>query len=375
MQNVQADINGVIEKLVGLIELQLNEAKESRHEDSIEVDLDYLCHRYALALVFTNFYKQDRMISFDSAEDQYVTLMEKNLQEFKGWPMQACAAFPFLKAPLNWLILNFHGQGKMRNAIMSDIRKLTKLHFEAAEQSQRKQTTQGQFDQLDSFTLNDGSKFRRNMIDYVADQYREGKLTRSEYFNSTFFLFLAADKTTADCLARLLYQLARQPAIQEKLRRSILASGTDSEYLAWCIHESLRLDPPVPSGCSRVIKRDIETRHGLVPAGTFVVTPAYFIGRLKEYWGDDAEQYRPERWADAKNFHPVQYLAFGGGRRACPGKELALMEIKMLLNVLLRKYKFEKPLIRTEDNSKLFTAPVFAFLAYDIPAYVRISRL
>lgn len=353
-------------KLVDLIERRLLET----NGDFIELDAEDVCHRYALALVFTNFYKQKNVVDFHSSRDKFVEMIDRSSRRMVGsYFLRACNAFPAMIPIVAWLMRNFHELGRMNATIMNYIKQQTRLHFEAAEGETMLRQSEG------TLALSDGSGFKRNMVDHITAQYREGKLTRQEYFHSTFFLFFAADKTTTDALARLLYELARHQAVQDKLRESILASGTESEYLSWVIHETLRLYPPAPTGSSRTTARDIQTKHGLVPAGTFVLTPTYTIGRLKEYWGADAEEFKPERWASAKHFHPAQYLVFGAGRRACPGRELALMEIKMLLNVLLRKYKFEKSHIHTTDNSRLISSPMFFTLVFDTPTYVRVSRL
>lgn len=365
----------MIGKFIGMVERRLDEAQAQRDELFFEDDAEDLCQRYALAQLFTSFYKQDKEIDFEAKEEKWAHIMDKILKDFIGISMKLCAALPILKPPMNWLILNFHEQGVLRHAIMGFIRQQTELNFEAARQAKvRIDKREANFD-ANNFTLKDGSRFKRNMIDFIIDQYREGKLTRSEYMNSTFFLWFAADKAVSDALSRILYNLAHHQEVQDRLRESILISGFDSQYLSWVILESLRLHPPVPIGCSRTIKRDIQTRHGLIPAGTFVCTPARTINRLPEYWGSDAHQFKPERWANAKSFHPCQYLAFGGGRRGCPGRELATMQCKMVVNQLMRRYRFDKSTQHTLDNSDLFDAPIFAFLLFDTPSYVRISRL
>lgn len=385
--NVQAEINGVIDKFIGMIDRRLDEAKEKENKDFIEEDSEKMCQRYALALLFQSFYKQSDVVDFDAREEKWTNVMNDILEDFIGVSIKISAAFPILNPLFNWIIMNYHVEGVLRRKIMGFIQQQADQNFKAAKEARGRIREQEERDNkhkqpssdkatkfdADNFTLNDGTKFKRNMMDFVIDQYREGKITKDDYFSSSFFLWFAADKALADGLSMLLYNLARHPAIQKKLRESILVSGTDSQYLSWVVLESLRLHPPVPIGCSRTIKRDIQTKHGLVPAGTFVITPARTINRLKEYWGEDADQFRPDRWADQKNFHPVQYLSFGGGRRGCPGRELALMSIKMVLCAMLRKYTFSVD--NVVDTSDEYDAPILAFLLFDSPTYVKISRL
>ena len=69
------------------------------------------------------------------------------------------------------------------------------------------------------------------------------------------------------------------------------------EYLAQVINEALRLKPPVPIDYSQVIIGDTPLADWrVIAANTFVVTAAYVSHRLKEYWDEDADKLKPERW-------------------------------------------------------------------------------
>lgn len=110
-----------------------------------------------------------------------------------------------------------------------------------------------------------------------------------------------------------------------------------------------------------------------MPKGTVVFTPAHMIHRLPEYWGDDADQFKPERWQHADKFHPAQFIPFGGGIRGCPGKELALLVIRKIALSMLARYKLER-CPRTSD-SPLFETPLYLFRILETPNYVRIRTL
>jgi cytochrome P450 len=136
----------------------------------------------------------------------------------------------------------------------------------------------------------------------------------------------------------------------------------------------MRLLPPAPIGCSRTIERDIEIENGryILPAGTFVHTNAYVIHRLKKYWGDDADEFRPNRWRDTSRHHPFQYITFGSGPRGCPGKMFAMHEMKMVFAVLLPRYKF---LGRARDDAYTFSSPCWAYVLPKSATKVTIERL
>lgn len=363
--NVRREIEDSIEKLINAIETRLNKGG-----DKFEMDADDFSHRYSLDLVLSCFYKQNNIVDFHANKDKMVEVIDLGLEE--GWSskfIRLGIIIPFFRSIIDWLILNFHPLGVWRRAILEFIKVQTKINFEARKELKELKQRGEPVDE-DNFILSDGTKFSRNMIDHVIDQFHDGKLTKEEYFNSTWFLLNAADKTAADAISHTLYQLAIHGDIQKKLRQAIEAEGIESEYLAWVLNESLRVLPPAPIGCSRTIKRDIKIPEGVLPAGTFVCTPSHVIHRLPQYWGPDADEFKPERFAKADQFHPMQFIPFGAGIRMCPGREFALHETKMLLCALLKRYKFE-----CEPKTIIHESPFFIYTIADSPVYLRVTRV
>lgn len=111
-------------------------------------------------------------------------------------------------------------------------------------------------------------------------------------------------------------------------------------YLDACINEALRLHPPFSIPLERVVPKDGVTILGrFFEAGTVVGMSPYVVGRHKRTFGEDADQWRPERWMGLeKEKHRKMWqsvLAFGAGRRACLGKAVALLGMKKLVPTLL----------------------------------------
>lgn len=377
---MQAEFTAVIDKTINAIEEKLDRAKIEKSEKSIKLNTDDMFLRYANALTFSCFYKQDNVIDFHSDKDYYTEMIDNVAQNSINPIFKFCVMFPTFIPLVNWLMACFHPLGLMRRKVMDYIKQQTLISLQAKQQLQQAEENfqsnkwQQNFD-ADNFLLKSGTKFKRNMIDYVTDQFHEGKLTKSEYLNNTFFLFLAAAKTSGDAISKLLYCLASSQDEQDKLRAFVQAEGLDSEYLHWAINESLRLFPPGPLGCSRRLSYDLVTKDSLtIPAGTLVHTPVTLIHRLPEYWGQDADEFRPERWRQASSFHAAQYLAFGAGKRKCLGGEFALREMKMLVSELIRRYRFKCP---PETNAKTMLEydTYIVFTCSDSPVYIEISRL
>lgn len=380
--NVQMEIETVIDKLIESLESRLDSAKLKRSEKSAKLDADDIFLRYATALVLSCFYKQDKIVDFSAPKDHFTQTIDMAIRNCVNPIFRLCIMFPSIIPVVNWLMLRFHPLGLMRKRLISFIKRQTLINLQAKQQVSRAKhshetstaSARRNFD-VDNFILDDGTKFRRNMIDYVIDQFLEGNLTEREYTHNAFFLFLAGVKTTADAISKLVYNLAAHPDEQEKLRTAIDNEGAGSEYLSWCINESMRLFPSGTAGCTRRLAYDLETEGGItVPGGTLVYTHPNVIHRLPEYWGPDANEFKPERWRHAGDFHPAQFIPFGAGKRGCLGKEFALIEMRRLMSELLERFRFRcSP--DTDANSIMQFDTYLIFTISNLPVNIEISRL
>ncbi|MCJ1248451.1 hypothetical protein MMC30_005669 [Trapelia coarctata] len=177
--------------------------------------------------------------------------------------------------------------------------------------------------------------FRRVKAD--GSRRLEGEELWKECFN---FLF-AGPASTAAALLAILYHLGTHPEAQTRLFDEIKVpesnQAANSLFLDRVIKESLRLSPPFPSVFPRYIRSGAENiipnLPTPLPAGTMVGCNVYALGRSKDIWGDDANEWRPERWmqdpddADGKVDRKMReaFAVFGRGSRACKGKDIAWM--------------------------------------------------
>lgn len=121
-------------------------------------------------------------------------------------------------------------------------------------------------------------------------------------------------------------------------------------YLTSVIYESLRLFPPISQLLNRRISRDVYLGGKIpIPAGTYVGYNAYATGRNKQAWGEDADEFRPERWGITiedinaryrQASSRAEFIAFHGGRRACLGQRFALFQVRITMIVLIRAFKW-----------------------------------
>ena len=117
-------------------------------------------------------------------------------------------------------------------------------------------------------------------------------------------------------------------------------------YLNACIQEAFRLHPAVSFSAERVIPPSGAMIDGhFVPGGTVVGCNPWVVHHDKAIFGDDADQYRPERWlGEAEAVHRMSQtlFQFGAGNHLCLGKNIAYMEICKVIPSLMRTFEVSK---------------------------------
>jgi cytochrome P450 len=115
-------------------------------------------------------------------------------------------------------------------------------------------------------------------------------------------------------------------------------------YLNAVVMEILRLEPPVRS-IPRLASQPVEIGGTRIAAGEEVLSLTRTIHLREDLWGDDAREFKPERWvqdlcgnggAKQKN----SFLPFSHGPRNCIGKEYALIQLKVMLLGLVGNFHF-----------------------------------
>lgn len=367
-QNVQDEMNSVINKFVDSIELRLDRAKREKGADFIVEGMDNHLHRYTLALVLNCFYKRDDIVDLNADTNHWQTVIEDACKLLCSRITMIPLLFPMVNPVMKLITKISHPLNKIQVLLLSFIKDQIELYKRASLESKK---LDGALDEA-KFRMRDGTVFKGNIIDYFIGKFMDKSITEREFCHSSFLIFVASVKDIMELSSRLLYLLACNQNAQNKLRESIKSDGIESIYLKWAINETLRLFPPAHIGCSRTLTRDLESKFGIIPKDTFLNTPLWTLHRWSEYWGEDANDFKPERWVKSDTFHPLQYLPFGAGRRVCPGKEFSLINVRMLMVRLLTRFKFEKCEKTLEEPD--FQTPFFIITVSKDLNWLKISR-
>ena len=159
-------------------------------------------------------------------------------------------------------------------------------------------------------------------------------MSKRELRDELMTLLVAGHETTASELSWAFERLAREPRVVDRLTAEIDADDGD-EYVTATVQETLRRRPVLPNAAPRLVKKPIEVGGIEYPPGVCLVANAYLVHHDPEIY-DSPYEFRPERFLDEQ---PGTYtwIPFGGGRRRCLGASFALLEMKIVLQAVLRR--------------------------------------
>ncbi|EAY90471.1 hypothetical protein OsI_12059 [Oryza sativa Indica Group] len=160
--------------------------------------------------------------------------------------------------------------------------------------------------------------------------------------------------TVAILLEWIMARMVLHPDIQAKAQAELDAvvgrerAVSDGDvaglrYLQCVVKEALRVHPPGPLlSWARLAVRDAHVGGHVVPAGTTAMVNMWAIAHDPELW-PEPDEFRPERFAEEDVSvlgGDLRLAPFGAGRRACPGKTLALATVHLWLAQLLHRFEW-----------------------------------
>ena len=204
------------------------------------------------------------------------------------------------------------------------------------------------------------------VLDQVdAKEYGVEVETQLCYEIKTFLL--AGHETSAAMLTWTLYELVNNAAamgrvtseadrVFGKLKRDALPTRdalASLEYSVAALKETLRLYSVVPV-VTRVAVEDDDLGGVRVPAGTTVIMSLQGVHHREDLWPDPLA-YKPERFLDVDENEGFKFLPFIQGPRNCLGQYLALLEARVVLCSLVKRYRFEHA---SGENGKKHTKAI-----------------
>lgn len=165
-------------------------------------------------------------------------------------------------------------------------------------------------------------------------------------------LVFAGRDTTSSTILYSFYKLAQFPEQQDKILEELETVDTATlsyedvkklKYLDAFVWETMRLHPTSPANLKQAAEDDYLPDGTFIPAGTEILYSSFYLGRHNaKLWGEDQAIFRPERWLEMKT-RPTAYEfpVFQGGPRICPGMNMALLEAKIFIAMLVKKFHVE----------------------------------
>ncbi|TGB04873.1 bifunctional cytochrome P450/NADPH--P450 reductase [Halobacillus salinus] len=161
---------------------------------------------------------------------------------------------------------------------------------------------------------------------------------------------IAGHETTSGLLSFALYYLMKNPEKMQKAYEEVDEVFTGStptykevlnlKYVRMILNEALRLWPTAPAFSLYSKEDTIIGGEYPVEKGEKLTVLIPQLHRDKNAWGEDAEEFRPERFEDPDQVPHHTYKPFGNGQRACIGMQFALHEATLVLGMLFKHFEF-----------------------------------
>ncbi|PIA26850.1 hypothetical protein AQUCO_08600006v1 [Aquilegia coerulea] len=188
----------------------------------------------------------------------------------------------------------------------------------------------------------------------MSGKTRNAGITIDEVIDECNLFYLAGQETSATLLVWTMICLSMHQDWQEKAREEVSqifgSQSPDFEGLnhlkvvPMIINEVLRLYSPAVGLGIRVTYKEMKLGKLVLPPGVQLSIPALLVHHDCELWGEDADKFNPDRFAEGiskATKNKVSFFPFSWGPRICIGQNFALIEAKMAISMILQHFSFE----------------------------------
>lgn len=262
----------------------------------------------------------------------------------------------YVDLPQNWFLGTSKKILEHRMKVKSDRIDFLKLMLDAGEEDM--QSVGDLSMTLDDKATKENTNPPEKSIPTEEQPKASQKKMKMEEMQAQSMLFLLAGyETTSTALGYTSYLLALHPRVQQKLLAEIDEHFPDKErvpdfasvqklpYMDMVIYEVLRMYPIAQIATTRVAAEDCVIGRQRIPKGLIIQAHMAAIHRDPDLWGpEDPDDFLPERFLPERKAqrHMVAWMPFGVGPRNCVGMRFGLLEIKLTLVRMLKKYTVER---------------------------------
>ncbi|KAH8810771.1 cytochrome P450 [Xylogone sp. PMI_703] len=309
---------------------------EASSNSIAEINVLDWTNRVTFDMIFSTAWGADPN-SLDNPESFY-RVFDRNFpaEGFQGLDAILCYVLPIF---LDWSILNRLPFKRYRSQL--EDRKEIQKYFNTIISQRR----------AEGLKAEDG-----NYKDLLSVMLANNEINAYDLMENMMTFTGAGFGTNAASLIWAIYVLGTRPDIQTRLRneiRSILKGPEDTvtsaemdamKYLHCFVMENSRMYPSIHTTWRQT--QDTVVLDGVkFPKNTFFVIASLAINRSKAFWGPDADEFVPERWAPDRRKpgmeHNGSFMTYSVGPKSCIGKEYSLRAIKAVLIALVSEFKFE----------------------------------
>uniref|UniRef100_A0A182VYA9 Cytochrome P450 n=1 Tax=Anopheles minimus TaxID=112268 RepID=A0A182VYA9_9DIPT len=199
------------------------------------------------------------------------------------------------------------------------------------------------------------------MLDRLLTIKDDGPLTDTEIVHNIYSIIGAGYDTAAHAIGHACLFLAMHPVVQANLYQEVCDVFYNADepiteqklkqltYMDRVLKETLRL-APAGATVGREAQENVTIEGQFIPRGTTIVVSLFALHRRKDFWGDDADQFDPDRFLPERSeARPsYAYMPFNTGSRSCLGSRYAMLTMKVILTMIVRAFQLRTKMTMAE---------------------------